>query len=177
MTYLKECDIMSERPIGLGKVAENGTLNENGTFYSVQDINVLLEEKGGGGGDLPTPTVADAGSVVVVDNEGKYVLGEAGGGGDGLLVTITRTDGGATLNKNYSEIKTALNDGKSVVFMETSIDGGVTTLYSSEIVLLSERANNYVVVLYGIDTDNSNAIFTEGYVSETNTGVLTYIEG
>lgn len=117
MTYLKECDIMGERPKGLGKVAENGTLNENGAFYSVQDINVLLENGGGssGGGDLPTPTVADAGSVVVVDEQGKYALGEGGGISAPFITTVNDQD---VLDKTYLEIKTAFLNGLNVFMCE-----------------------------------------------------------
>lgn len=77
--------------MAIGKVGKNGTLNENGAFYSVQDVNKLLENSGGGGGDLPTPTVADSGKAVVVNEEGKYALGEAGGGGSPLNRTISVT--------------------------------------------------------------------------------------
>ena len=61
--------------MAIGKVGSNGTLNENGAFYSVQDVNTLLENVGA---DLPEPTVADAGKAVVVDEEGKYALGDGG---------------------------------------------------------------------------------------------------
>ena len=38
--------------MAIGKVGKNGTLNENGTFYSVQDVNALLENVGGNNYDL-----------------------------------------------------------------------------------------------------------------------------
>ena len=38
--------------MAIGKVGKNGTLNENGTFYSVQDVNTLLENVSGNNYDL-----------------------------------------------------------------------------------------------------------------------------
>lgn len=36
--------------MAIGKAGKNGTLNENGAFYSVQDVNTLLK----GNNDVPT---------------------------------------------------------------------------------------------------------------------------
>ena len=149
---------MSDRPIGLGKVAENGTLNENGAFYSVQDINVLLEEKGGSGGDLPTPTVADAGKAVVVDEEGKYALGEAGGGSFKVNVLEGDVEGQYYLDKNYNEINEAFENGS--------------------IILTITESNNISRIGYldaiGISQDEYAVNFGDHtFISDSATGVLT----
>ncbi len=140
--------------MAIGKTAPNGTLNADGAFYSVQDVNVLLENAGGGGGgaDLPTPTVADAGSVVVVDAEGKYALGAAGGGdlptptvadagsvvvvgddgkyelgeaGTCKCLSIIESDDGEdiTLNKTYNEILTAILAGGIAYILSVGRNG------------------------------------------------------
>lgn len=98
---------MGERPKGLGKVAENGTLNENGAFYSVQDINVLLEEKGSGG-DLPAITGVDDGKVLTAD-DGKWVAGDAPK--TFALINCTIEDNAYVLDKTFAEIYEYWNDG------------------------------------------------------------------
>lgn len=42
--------------------------------------------------DIPTPTDADAGKVLGVDDEGKYALTEGGGGGNSLDILIKCTN-------------------------------------------------------------------------------------
>lgn len=113
--------------MAIGKVGRNGTLNENGAFYSVQDVNVLLENSGGDV-DLPKPTVEDAGKAVVVDEEGKYALGE-GGGGDSDLYFIIRTTAWdeetyepTAIDKTMSEISGAFKSNKIVVLIDDSLN-------------------------------------------------------
>lgn len=48
----------------------------NEVFRLKQIVNEL--NGGGGGGNLPEPTIADAGKVLGVDDEGKYALVEGG---------------------------------------------------------------------------------------------------
>lgn len=153
--------------MAIGKTAPNGTLNADGAFYSVQDVNVLLENAGGGGGgELPTPTVADAGSVVVVDNEGKYALGEAGGGGDEIFWgAATVGDAGVTLNKNYNEIMGALDSGMVPIFI---INGEFPSyLYFSR---ASAESNVYEVDLIGI---GGSGVMSMQFTADSATGVLT----
>lgn len=140
--------------MAIGKTAPNGTLNADGAFYSVQDVNVLLENAGGGGGgELPTPTVADAGSVVVVDDEGKYALGEAGGGG--VLFVDTTT---GTLDKTFLEIKTAFLNGTIIYGTYTQTgDSGDSILYSPIEGLIIAEAGGMVTIAatdFSADTDN-----------------------
>lgn len=100
--------------MAIGKTAPNGTLNADGAFYSVQDVNVLLENAGGGGGgDLPTPTVADAGKAVVVDEEGKFSLMN-----NLFYVGVVEDDDSTYLSKNYKEIMEAITGGALVVIRD-----------------------------------------------------------
>ena len=95
--------------MAIGKVGANGTLNENGAFYSVQDVNALLE----GIVRLPEATEEDAGKAVVVEDDGSYGLDSVSGGGGSLILTMTldAQEEYGTLNKTYNEIKTAIEAG------------------------------------------------------------------
>ena len=164
---------MSDRPIGLGKVAENGTLNENGAFYSVQDINVLLENGGGSsGGDLPTPTIADAGKAVVVGDDGSYELGEAGGG-EILIVNITGDPlDTQTLAKSYKDIADAISADKVVIFKAAS-PVGYSFMELSSIMINDQDESPYLVYLY---SEFEGTIIEYEFKSETETGVLTCMQ-
>ena len=75
-------------------------------------------DNGGGGGDLPEPTIADEGKVLGVNDQGKYALVEGGGGSNGLIVNfVYDTEEPPTiiaLDKTYNEITTVLNAGGCV---------------------------------------------------------------
>lgn len=159
--------------MAIGKTAPNGTLNADGAFYSVQDVNVLLENAGGGGADLPTPTVADAGSVVVVDNEGKYALGEAGGGG--TIVNIVDNGGTLELDKSYNEIKAAVLAGNNITILE---EGDIPGGYVAETSLLvsvyaNTGAGQYIITLFKVVADGQDwKLDVDSYASTTADGVL-----
>lgn len=97
--------------MAIGKVGKNGTLNENGAFYSVQDVNVLLENSGGS--DLPKPTVADAGKAVVVGEDGKYTLGDGGVDSPIVIMKMLKTE--TTADMTFEEVVNALKADKIVV--------------------------------------------------------------
>lgn len=163
--------------MAIGKTAPNGTLNADGAFYSVQDVNVLLENAGGGGGDLPTPTVADAGSVVVVDEAGKYALGEGGGG---LVVNMVynATDDRAELDKSYNEIKTALLNGDNITVLgsvETQ-QGYSATTYSIRNIKTNTTETEFIVSLYSfIDEEDTLIIDAYEFSSASADGVLAVV--
>ena len=163
--------------MAIGKTAPNGTLNADGAFYSVQDVNVLLENAGGGGGDLPTPTVADAGSVVVVDEAGKYALGEGGGG---LVVNMVynATDDRTELDKSYNEIKTALLNGDNITVLgsvETQ-QGYSATTYSIRNIKTNTTETEFIVSLYSfIDEEDTLIIDAYEFSSASADGVLAVV--
>lgn len=70
-------------------------------------------------GGLPSVTSDDNGDVLTVV-EGAWTKAAPSGGGV-LVVGYTESDGILSLDKNYTEIKTAWLSGKQVIF-----DGGVT---------------------------------------------------
>lgn len=164
--------------MAIGKTAPNGTLNADGAFYSVQDVNVLLENAGGGGGDLPTPTVADAGSVVVVDEAGKYALGEAGGGGLVVNMAYNATDDRTELDKSYNEIKTALLNGDNITVLgsvETQ-QGYSATTYSIRNIKTNTTETEFIVSLYSfIDEEDTLIIDAYEFSSASADGVLAVV--
>lgn len=164
--------------MAIGKTAPNGTLNADGAFYSVQDVNVLLENAGGGGGDLPTPTVADAGSVVVVDEAGKYALGEAGGGGLVVNMVYNATDDRTELDKSYNEIKTALLNGDNITVLgsvETQ-QGYSATTYSIRNIKTNTTETEFIVSLYSfIDEEDTLIIDAYEFSSASADGVLAVV--
>lgn len=161
--------------MAIGKTASNGTLNADGAFYSVQDVNVLLENAGGGGGgELPTPTVADAGKAVVVDEEGKYALGEASD--SGTVVNIVDNDGTLELDKSYNEIKAAVLDGNNITILEVgNIPGGYVAETSFlKSIYANPGAGQYIVTLFKVVPDGEDKkLDVDSYTSTTADGVLT----
>ena len=135
--------------MAIGKVGKNGTLNENGAFYSVQDVNVLLENSGGK--DLPTPTVADAGKAVIVDEEGKYALGE-GGSPDYFIIKTTAWDSETYLptaiDKGFSEIVQAFKDNKIPIIIDDSMNAHNTYLIYNMTDYSEQLIEGQLVVAY-----------------------------
>lgn len=164
--------------MAIGKTAPNGTLNADGAFYSVQDVNVLLENAGGG--DLPTPTVADAGKAVVVDAEGKYALGEAGGGGseDIFIVTITYNAGTSsyTADKTFAEIESAMTRKKIIIYMveDTAIianhvvadlGGTIESIGGTVVYVVDQGGDNTVLQASEFTINRDNTIVQTDYTS------------
>lgn len=124
----------------------NKTFNDPNLKYSDQ-LTPLAQMAGfeGGSSDLPTPTAADAGKVLTVDETGAYELGDvdalpaisagdagkvltvnagetgaewatpSGGGGNVFIVTLTYSDSGWTSNKTYSQIDSAYQNGDLIL--------------------------------------------------------------
>lgn len=162
--------------MAIGKVGRNGTLNENGAFYSVQDVNTLLENAGAG--DLPTPTVEDAGKAVVVDEEGKYALIEGGGGGGTLTVTVSGTPTSRTLDKNYKEITEAITNGITPIFVSTvSLPGSNITEYFILSAITNNGESTYGVVLVKINTQGSDTVSSFPFQASSETDVLSWSSG
>ena len=165
--------------MAIGKTAPNGTLNADGAFYSVQDVNVLLENAGGGGGDLPTPTVADAGSVVVVDEAGKYALGEGGGG---LVVNMVynATDDRTELDKSYNEMyrdsSLIVTDYITVLGSVETQQGYSATTYSIRNIKTNTTETEFIVSLYSfIDEEDTLIIDAYEFSSASADGVLAVV--
>lgn len=78
-------------------------------------LNQMLDEVSGT--KLPEPTIADNGKVLGVA-DGAYALVSGGGGGgsaEPLICEVEYSESAATLNKKFSEIKTAYLGGAPVL--------------------------------------------------------------
>lgn len=129
----------------IGKVNPNGTLND-GAFYSIKDVNVLLEgeeakekeEKDTNVTALKGLYVAlggnaeDVASVTTIDGmiEAISELNIGGGGGSAALVcNMTFVDDGTydkyfVTDALYADIEEAYNNGTTVIFKFPSNDSG-----------------------------------------------------
>lgn len=86
-----------------------------------------LKAGGGGGSDVPSPSVEDAGKVIVVGEDGKYELGEGGTGGG--VLTVHLDDGTGTFDKTYKEIVDALESNKYVQVINGAFEEGYTSAW------------------------------------------------
>lgn len=119
--------------------------NKNVNDFQYPLFNDVLEgmekknDSGGGGSDLPTPTEADAGKAIVVNNSGEYVLDNVGGG------ALICTDTNGTLDKTMGEIQAAAQAGVPVVVLQTDnmrvvvtvvyVHQGISTTYTGQLQL------------------------------------------
>lgn len=72
--------------------------------------------------DIPTPTDADAGKVLGVDEDGKYELVQGGGGGGVFNVNFDLSNSPYTADKTLAEINEAINNGNIVLCHSNFID-------------------------------------------------------
>ena len=143
-----------------------GTPDKNKT--GVDQIVEILENGGGGGGaGLPSVDGSDNGKVLTVVS-GSWAAANPSGGG-ALLVSMTWVDDStATLDKNFSEIKSALLGGRLVSILDSNDEGSYTTCYISFATGYEETPNeDYVIVVDAFDAD------TMKFHATTSTGVLT----
>ena len=104
--------------MNLGKNID-GLINGGGTFLSPPEI--LARNGGSGGGgcdcDLPKPTPQDAGKVVSINEQGEFIFTTPTASESHYIVHVTWNNGTAQLDKTYSEIEQAIEDGLIPIFM------------------------------------------------------------
>ena len=127
------------------------------------------------GADVPTPTVADAGKVLGVDDEGKYAIVEGGGGSDEAILTVNDQKMGlictnplADIWHMYRDIPTASGEIK---IQQTLIKGETVIFYNQDTSIL-ELGNQ----LYYLD-EHGNEIPYSGIKNFAQIDILSVING
>lgn len=165
------------------------------------DFSNAGQQGGGGGSDLPSVDSGDNGKLLTVvsgewaaanspvptvsstDNgkvltvvEGEWSAASASGGG--LLVTVTYgEDSTATLDKNYSEIKTAMLNGINVVFADVvhHEDTGENDAVFYRLAELWDDGEEFDANLFYVE--DSGTIVVNIFSASSATGTLTYTPG
>ena len=132
----------------------------------------LLYKKLGGSADVESITSISDMVDLIEDVAG------GGGGASGLVVNVTFESDFATLDKNYSEISTALDNGAILTFASHFSQGGgemgstTGTSYFALSAIFENTTQNstmYIVSLYEL-SGGAKIDFT----SDSETGELTY---
>ena len=103
------------------------------------------------GVDIPTPTVADAGKSIVVNEEGQYELAESSGGSGVLVVKPVSVENNVTTyNCTYRQLFEAL-EGQGARFCNTL----QREFMSQPIVEIDSEHEGVTIFSYGVgDTTN-----------------------
>lgn len=168
----------------------------NGTNYFITD-----GEGGGGsggGGGVPTPTTADIGKVLTVNDNVDVAWGEASGGNDIFAVNFVDhsyagpTPSVHTCDKTFAEVAAAIEAGKMIFAKHTSIfptgqttEGSTITYYN--VYQMPYTSSNPKIIEFtafrpGISTSNDTTDQTQviGYtlvLNEDNTFIVNTMSG
>ena len=141
---------------------------ENDVLYN-RIMNVVHKEYGDGSTAVANPEGEATDSLEKIQI-GDDVYSIAGGGG-GMLLTISQSGSDYVLNKNYTEIKTALESGV-FPFALMPGDGGLNQPYM--IIDYGYSQSKYAVELYSV-RGGMQGIVT--FLSDTDDGVLVMYQG
>ena len=110
-------------------------------------LKQIVNEIGGGGGDLPEPTIADAGKVLGVDEQGEYALQDCGEGVFIINISSTSDDPPQIIfDKTYAQIYDAIQN-KIPIFIygteeeEETLYGFVMQAVTTASVILGNASN------------------------------------
>ena len=131
-------------------------------------LTVVSGEWAAANSPVPTVNSTDNGKVLTVV-EGAWSAASASGGG--LLVTMTETETGYSLDKNYNEISTALSRGINPVFVFYSGEGGETDCIYYWPAEVYAGDGEYGVYLCQYNEGSLDAYY---FSASSATGILTY---
>lgn len=95
----------------------------------------------------PPPSAEDIGKTVVVDENGKYTIAEAGGGSSGGAFIVHVDDETSTLDKTWAEINTAIATQPVILLLDhgDSLSHDRKVCYIVETSIVFDRRNVYDV--------------------------------
>ena len=126
--------------------------------------------------ELPAATAADEGKVVSVDENGDYALAEAGSGDDEFIVNVT-LDNDVTVDKTFSEIEAAINEGKIVTYDvrfsgESATDNGRKIVKENRFYGGSYKCEFFAWI--GAAGPGTKAVFYKIEIAQNSATVTTY---
>ena len=156
----------------------NKTFNDPNLKYSDQLTPLAqMADFEGGSSDLPTPTVADAGKVLTVDDTGAYELGDVD-----ALPAISAGDAGKVLTVNAGETAaewaaTSGGGGDYVIGSTEDPSTGVLTLDKTGLEIVTALLNNSSCYIIGHTGDTSTGVYLSMPIYHSqwgNTGATFY---
>lgn len=156
--------------MNLGKNID-GLINGGGTFLSPPEI---LARNSGSGCEcnLPTPTIADAGKIVAINEQGEFVfITPPEPSTDGhFIVNVTWNGDSAQLDKTYGEIEEAILDGLVPIFI-AEFENAIQFYHIIGVGINTDLKFVVGIGTFGV-TDNATNSFT--FISDTTDGTLIY---
>lgn len=140
------------------------------TKFRVNGEEALVSESALEGQLLPPPSAEDVGKTVVVTENGKYTLAEAGGGSSGGAFIVHVDDETSTLDKTWAEINAAI--AKQPVILLFDHSDGIShyrkVCYIVQTFSVVDRTNTYYVYAIEYEFGVSDVSITKRSYQTTN---------
>ena len=140
---------------------------ENDVLYN-RIMNVVHQEYGSGSTAVANPDGEATDSLEKIQI-GDDIYSISGGGGGGMIITISQSGGDVVLDKNYNEIKAAIDAGiiPFAIFQHESGLNIITTVSSY----------GYAQEKYAVEIYSQNGMIDNTFLSDTADGVMTLYQG
>ena len=134
---------------------------------------------GGGTGELQPATTETLGGVIVGDGlsvtEQGVLSASGGGGSENLVIHVTAgEDDTLVTDTSYSEIESAIANGKFIYLIDTSMEPQVYYAYFTSTMSLDSDESAYAFTTNGALVGNNSFTFT--YVIAENSDEVTVLE-